>query len=59
MWAVGGVSGLLERLTNKEGGYDRVKGKMDIRAMVLLPSLQFPWTILWLVHYENFGVDKT
>lgn len=59
MWAVGGVSGLLEWLTNKEGGYDRVKGEMDFRAMVLLPSLQFPWTISWRVHCENFGVDET
>lgn len=42
LWAVGGVSGLLERLINKEGGYDRVKGETDIRAMVLLASLQFP-----------------
>lgn len=59
MWAVGGVSGLLERLINKEGGYDRVKGETDIRAVVLLASLQFPWTIWWLVHCENFGVDET
>lgn len=53
------MSGLLERLINKGGGYDRVKGEMDLRAMVLLASQQFPWTIWWLVHCENFGVDET